>query len=479
MKEEFDVFIVGGGAAGSLAAQVLCEQGLRVLLADAGPGLDAEQDPRSRNFSYQSSSYAFSEKTMDFFADDDDLNMRSTGKEVFQWMHARGLGGRSLLWQGVCPRFTENEFETIDNGAWTETWPIGLRELEPYYKKVEKRFGLRCFSSPSKTRTLERLRQCLGIEIDHCPYIPLHFRKPAAAFRRMVGGSLAAGLLDNRSGLEIRCRALATRLSYDSVTRRAEALHYIDLDTGKPVEVTARTFLLCASTLETTRILQNSTSAAYPDGIGSHTEALGRFLMTHFKGVSLATGAAMGGDYLRSPEALFYAYFQEDFCKTRDFHRGWGLQVRCEAGGETLKFNNYGEDLPYFDNTARVDRQKTDRWGRPCLALSYQYGTNEENMRLAQVGWMQEIAQRLKLEDFTIAETLANPGRNNHEVGTARMGTDIRTSVLNGKNQVWTCPNVYVTDGACFTTSGYQNPTLTILALTWRACENILREQAA
>lgn len=475
MKEEFDIVIVGAGAAGSLAAQLLGGQGLRVQLLEAGPKLDGTRDRQAREFSYQSKSYVFSERTQDFFADDSDLHMKSTGEDAFQWMHGRGLGGRTLLWQGVCPRFTEKEFETIENGAWTESWPVGLNDIEPYYDKVEKHFGLVRFSSPSKTRVLERLRQALGIEIDNCPYIPLYFRDSTTDYREMIGRSLAAGLPDNSQGVDIRCRALVTKLSYDSGTGRAEAVQYVDLDTGKPAEVSAKVILLCASTLESTRILQNSTSTEYPGGIGSHTEALGRFLMTHLKGASLSTGTAKEGRYFRDPEELFYAYFQESFCKTRDFERGWGLQVRCKAGGETLKFNNFGEDLPYYENTALVDRENLDRWGRPCLELSYRYGSNEEKMRLAQIEWMREIARRLELENFKIGETLGNPGSNNHEVGTARMGKTKETSVLNEKNQVWTCPNVYVTDGACFTTSGYQNPTLTILALTWRACEDILR----
>lgn len=475
MKEEYDVSIVGAGAAGSLAAQIFSGQGLRVQLLDAGPKLDGEVEQRPREFSYQTNSYVFSEHTSGYFADDRDLHMQSTGKDEFQWMHARGLGGRTLLWQGVCPRFTEREFETIDSGAWTESWPIGLADIEPYYRRVEQRFGVQRFSSPSKTKVLERLRQSLGIEIDNCPYLPLHYRNRAADFRQMVGSSLAAGLLENRPGVTIRCRALATKLCYDSASGRAEAVRYVDLDSGRPVDVTAKVFLLCASTLESTRILQNSTSHEYPRGIGSHTEALGRFLMSHLKGASLTTGTAREGHYFRSPEELFYAHFQERFCKSREFQRGWGLQVRCRDGGNMLKFNNYGEDLPCFDNSARVDRARTDRWGRPRLEIAYRYGPNEEKMRLAQIEWMQDVARRLNLECYKIRETFAKPGHNNHEVWTARMGKTMETSVLNERNQVWSCRNVYVTDGACFTTSGYQNPTLTILALTWRACEDILR----
>ena len=474
MREEFDVCIVGAGAAGSLAAQILGGHGLRVRLLDAGPCFDAEPERRPRSFSYQSKSYVFSEQTQHLFADDDELHMASKGKDPFQWMQARGLGGRTLFWQGVCPRFTEKEFETIDNGAWTESWPIGLADLKPFYNKVEKYFGLTRFSSVSKTKVLERLRRALHIEIDNCPYIPLHFCDPVAGYRDMVGSSLAAGLVRKRTKVDVRSRSLATKLLYDSGTGRAEAVRYIDLDTGKTVETTASVILLCASTLETTRILQNSGSAEYPGGIGAHTEALGRFLMTHLKGPSLSTGPALEGDYFRSPKALFYAPFQKRFCKTRDFQRGWGLQVR--SMGEALRFNNYGEDLPCYRNSALINPENTDRWGRPRLEICYRYGSNEERMRRAQVAWMQEIADRLRLQHFGIVETLANPGCNNHEVGTVRMGRNMETSVLNARNQVWTCPNVYVTDGACFTTSGYQNPTLTILALTWRACEDILRE---
>ena len=479
---EYDIAVIGEGAAGSLAASLLHREGARVLWLDAGPGPDDPPPTASaRTFSHQSASYVFNEETSRFLADDRDLHATSVGADEFQWIHGRGLGGRTLLWQGVCPRFTEREFEPIALGRWTERWPLTLADLEPYYDRVEAHYGLRRFASPEKTRVLEDLRRRLGITIDHCPYIPNYFSDLAADYRGLIERSLAAGVLEGGPGLDYRANTLVTRLRTDATRGVAEAVEAIDLRTGDAHEFSARHFLLAASTLESTRILMNSRSAEHPGGIGSHSDCLGRFLMTHLKGVSLASGTSASGAvaYVRRPEELFYAHHQREFAPEPDFIRGWGLQVRCRGAGESLKFNNFGEDLPDPENRVHLDAEDRDVWGRPRLRIAYRYGANEEKMRRAQVEYMRTIATRLELDAPKISETLANPGRNNHEVGTARMGTNPDTSVLDGESRVWSCPNVRVTDGACFTTSGYQNPTLTILALTWRACDGMLESLRA
>jgi choline dehydrogenase-like flavoprotein len=261
---------------------------------------------------------------------------------------------------------------------------------------------------------------------------------------------------------------------------------YVDAATGRWREARAGLVFLCASTLETTRILLNSRTARHPEGLGGGSGCLGRFLMDHTSGV-YAKGV-IAGERAVSYDGYAGGYlpcFRNVTEPTTEFVRGFSVSCEIErpAGDlladvdpEAAGFQLYvfGEVLPCRRNRVVLDDGCRDRWGIPALRIDCAYGDNEHAMSRDADERLSEMAE---LMGFTILErgrTPGIPGASIHEVGTARMGARPDRSVLNAYGQVWECPNVFVTDGAAFASSAWQNPTLTILALTERACGRAL-----
>ena len=470
-KDQQDIIIIGAGASGSLAAQLCSRNGYKTLLIDFGHDLNDEESADNKSFSYQTSSYAFNDVTKKYIADDPSLHFKSE-KEKFYWSHAHALGGRSLLWQGVSLRFTDKQFKAPLKDQWGIPWPIGEKELNPYYDKVEEFYNIGAFNSLEKTKAIEKLKMKLGLNIISCPYTAKYFTGVAKNYSQLVEESIASHLLSTEnSNLQIQGNSVVTSLTLNSQNGKVDSIQYKDKRTGQNKEVSGKVVILCASTLESTRILLNSKTSTSSESPFLEN-GLGQNLMTHLKGVSLSTNV-LQTPYVRKPEELIHVPFQEGFHKDSQLLRGWGLQFRQKENLTNIKINAFGEGLPYKENKITIDKNKLDQWGRPELNISFTYGENEERMRQSQILQMKDIAQKLDLKDYKVGEKFQGPGKSNHELGTARMGESPKNSVLNKYNQVWDFENLYVCDGSSFTTGGYQNPTLTILALTWRACDHI------
>jgi choline dehydrogenase-like flavoprotein len=263
-------------------------------------------------------------------------------------------------------------------------------------------------------------------------------------------------------------------------------------------EVKAKVIFLCAAALESTRIMLNSATAEFPTGLGNTSGELGHNLMDHIMGGG-ATGtlpwAKDRREVGRRPDAIYVPRFRNVKTKHPDFQRGYGFEGRAErAGWERgqytngfgagfkksligdlgpwqMSFDGFGEMLPRHENYIAIDPHLVDAWGIPALRVNCAYSDNELKMQNDMVVTATEMLEAMGATDITTFKENNAPGLVIHETGTARMGRDPKTSVLNAHNQVWDAPNVFMTDGACMTSNANQNPSITYMALTARAVD--------
>jgi choline dehydrogenase-like flavoprotein len=310
--------------------------------------------------------------------------------------------------------------------------------------------------------------------------------------------------------MTLRPHSLAHSIIYDEARGRAAGVRFVDTQTDEMHEVRARIVFLCASALGSTQVLLNSRSANHPHGLGGNSDALGRYLMDHHFRVG-ANGEIPGllDRYWQGnrPNGIYIPRFRNLDGPDSDglgYVRGFGYQGSAGRGGWGRGFNrpeigaelkahlrdpgpwfmnigSWGEALPQRDNRVTL-AEETDRWGIPQLRISCEWGPNEMAMRRdmqAQAAEMLEAAGCRNVQSYDNHQEGgygAEPGLCIHEMGTARMGRDPRDSVLNGYNQVWDAPNVFVTDGACMTSNSCVNPSITYMALTARAADHAVAE---
>lgn len=322
------------------------------------------------------------------------------------------------------------------------------------------------------------------------------------AYFSTQSSTLPAALKTNN--LSIATNAIVHSVIYDAKTRRATGVRVIDSETMETREYFAKIIFLCASTLGTTQIMLNSLSETFPNGIANSSGALGHYLMDHLYGAG-ASGRVEGfeNEYYsgRRPTGPFMPRFRNVLDKHPAFIRGYSLsgsaarehwdkfdkdgfgadfkqQIR-NAGGWTFSLSGSGEMLPRYENQVSLHPSKVDKWGMPQLHIDCSYSTNEIKMREDMANTAAEILEAIGVKDvvkhnYSVEEW--QPGLSIHEMGTARMGKDPKTSVLNSHNQAHDIPNLFVTDGACMTSSAWQNPSLTYMAITARACDYAVKQ---
>lgn len=515
MAESFDAIVVGSGASGGWAAKELTERGLRVALLDAGPkvpfadvgsernagGQGAGQapdaappdaEPAAGRQEVQSRCYAFEQGTAHLFVDDLDNPYSHPEGKPFDWIRGRVVGGRLHTWGRMCLRLSDWELKAASRDGIGEDWPISYADLEPYYDRVEA--YLRVCGTPEG---LGQLPDGPFAESPHLSAAELAFKRAVEARwggRRVTGARIALA----PASATLDAAAASGRLSLfpDSVVAqvlmgaegRARGVRFLERETGAERELDARLVMLCASAIESTRILLNSATAEHPRGLANSSGVLGRYLMDHTYGIGVE-GVARQRVH-RPGESTLYGCAIPSFRNVTenevDFAREYGVEMqihtpiagrlgRLRAGRRELPgqfwMGSFGEVLPRFENQVTLHEERTDAWGVPIAHIECAYGENEERMAADQLRCLLEMAEAAGLEVEQEHAQLAPPGRSVHEMGTARMGSDPQSSVLNPHNQSWDVPNLFITDGACFVSGGYQNPTLTMMALTVRACE--------
>lgn len=506
--DEFDadVVLIGSGATGGWAAKVLTEAGRSVVLLEAGSAARKADIPHdwytphapwrraaatARN-AVQSRHAAHCVENSHLWIDDADHPYSTQPDEPFVWIRARKEGGRSNLWGGQCWRLTEEELGAPDDDGFGIRWPLAYRDLEPEYIEVE-RFQQLCGRADgaaempdqlvngevhltvAEQRFIEDVARRYGrvaMPSRAATRTPQPYRD-AGSWPRFssLGSTLPAALQTGR--LTIIHEAVVSRLEVDAAGTRVRRADYIDAVSGQTRSIRGRAFVLCASTIESTRILLNSSGPRHRAGLGNASGVLGRFLMDH--NVTFAAGAADAldgppGAFLGGRDGVYLPRFQaaRGECSFLRGYSVWCALGRPMGEGVNAVLTAVGEMLPYADNQVTLDPARVDCHGLPVPRIICVARENERQMRAHQRDTLRELADlarvRLAAEPSPVAL-----GSMVHEVGTARMGANPANSFCNAYAQSWQVPNLYVPDGACWTTSAYQNPTLTMMAIVRRA----------
>lgn len=505
-----DVVVVGSGCTGGWASKILTEAGHSVLVLEAGRAISASDYPldwyrngdrraavQTDRHHIQKNHPAFCESNRGLWVDDIDNPYVTDPADPFVWIRARIEGGRSNLWGGQCWRLTRHELEAPAIDGIGERWPLEYEDLVPYYEQVEGFHAVTGCNqndcdvpdqvvtgafevTPEELRMLDRLRRewrrgatpARSAGASEQPY------GSSGSWPRFssLGSTLPAARSTGR--LQIVTDAVVARLEVDQGARRASEAVYIDATTGREHRVRAQAFILCASTIESTRILLCSASAQHPHGLGNSSGVLGRYLMDHIGTVAIGTidapGSGADSTFFGGRNGLYLPRLGETGA-TPSFHRSYGCWIslgRPMGHGQNAIVTAIGEMLPYPDNRVVLDPERVDRWGLPVPSITCIAGDNERAMRRHQRDTVARLAELAEM-DITVGPTHVALGAMVHEVGTARMGSDPRTSYCNSFAQSWDVPNVFVPDGACWTTSAYQNPTLTMMALAARSARYV------
>jgi len=490
----------------------------------------------------QKQCYAFGNTTKHFFGNDRDLPYTTKKGTEFSWIRGNQLGGKSLLWHRQTYRLSDYDFKANSIDGYGNDWPIRAKDIEKWYSHVETHAGISGskenlphlpdseFLPPFEMSKPEIAIKAKLAEL--YPSRPLimgrtaHLTKPSklhisqgrvqcqARNECHAGCSFGAYFSTQSStlpaaaktgNLHIAPNSVVHSLIYDEKTNRVKGVRVIDNDDLSEREYFAKVVFVCASTIGSTQILMNSTSKKFPNGLANSSGVLGHYLMDHNYN-SAASGDIEGYDdeYYsgRRPTGLLMPnfYYQPD--PNRKFLRGyalaggayregWHSQQHQDGLGVEYKnkikqagkwrFNLYaqGEMLPRFENQMRLHSTLKDKWGIPQIEFDVKYSENEKMMMDDATEQSIAMLKAAGLKNVTGASSHHPPGLAIHELGTARMGRDPKTSVLNGFNQSHDIPNLFVTDGASFCSTAVQNPSLTFMALTARAVDYAIKELAA
>ncbi|HZF40782.1 MAG TPA: GMC family oxidoreductase [Blastocatellia bacterium] len=553
----YDAIVVGSGATGGWAAKALTERGMTVLVLEAGRQLDPQKDFREHTFPYelkyrglvsgekyaprqpiQSRCYAANEYGHHLFVDDIDNPYTTPEDKPFWWIRGRHVGGRSVTWGRQSYRLSDYDFKAAERDGYGEPWPFSYKDLEPYYDQVENFVGISGsyenlpqlpdskFLPPMAMTCGERiLKKSVeskfpgrNVIIGRAAILTRNHQGRAAchycghcdrgcsthSYYSSPGSTLPAAAKTGR--MTLRPNSVVREIIVDPNTGKASGVRVVNQITKQDYEERGRVIVLCASTLESTRILFNSKSRQYPDGLGNSSGVLGRYLMDHMYSISAGgvVPVLKGMEYDYSDgraNGIYVPRFRNIRDKHPNFIRGYGMQGNCSQGysfGPAKQTPGFGaefkklarenpreipfwlgawcEMLPRKENGVTIDPEKVDAWGIPVLRIECTHGDNERAMAKDALETIKEMVDAAGFRTLYTSSTPAPPGFCIHEVGTARMGADPKTSVLNKWNQSWDVKNVFVTDGACFVSQGCQNPTLTMMAITARACDYIANE---
>jgi choline dehydrogenase-like flavoprotein len=485
----------------------------------------------------QSKLYLYGQDSKHFLVKD--VDHPYTQVKPFQWFRGYHVGGRSLLWARHCFRWSDLDFEANAKEGVGIDWPIRYKDIEPWYDLVERFIGvsgenaglpqlpdgqllppfeMNCVEANLKTQLKAKFAdrilissRCAVLSQPHngrgtCQARNLcHRGCPYGAYFSSNASTLPAAAATGR--LTLRPHAIVHSVICDPGTGQARGVRVIDAQTKATTDYFARVVFLNASALATTGILLNSACPQHPNGFGNSSGVLGHYLMDHHAAVG-AQGVHPGykDKYFsgRRSTSVYVPRFRNVSATTRTdrFTRGYAYEVytgragwkeigagpgigadfkhaMTHPGPWTLWMEGYGETLPRFENQVTLSKDKRDAWGLPLLDIDMAYGPNEVAMRLDMAEQAAEITKAGGFEDVSTFNDTPIPGAVIHEMGTARMGADPKQSVVNRFNQLHDAPNVFVTDGACMASTACQNPSLTYMALTARACTFAIEEMKA
>jgi choline dehydrogenase-like flavoprotein len=480
----------------------------------------------------QARHYSFREDNKHFYINDTENPYKEIRR--FDWIRGDTVGGRSLLWGRQCYRWSDLDFEANARDGVGVDWPIRYKDIAPWYDHVESFIGVSGmkeglsqppdgkFQPPMEMNCVEKyfkskLEKAMpDRRLIHgrtanltepvkgrgtCQYRDLcHRGCPYGAYFSTNASTLPAAFATGR--LTLRPESLVNRVLYDPVRGRATGVELIDSATHRVEEFYSELIFLNAATLATAFILLNSVSDRFPNGMGNGSDQVGRNLMDHHKSPSVSgTIAGLQDEYFygRKPNGIYIPRFRNVHEKRSDYIRGFGCEgggsrrgwessthhagigaslkeIVSEPGDWAVSFTMFGECLPYPDNRVVLNTAQKDHWGRNTVSVDAAFGENEKTMQLDMVGSMREMLDASGFTNIDVSGKMSFPGNANHEMGTARMGKDPGTSVLNAFNQLHEVKNVFVTDGSFMASSSCVNPSLTYMAMTARAAHHAVAE---
>jgi choline dehydrogenase-like flavoprotein len=544
----YDAIVIGSGITGGWAAKELSEKGLQTLVLEAGRPIDSsdyvEHVPswevrfrgmgdRKREVSdqpVQQTCSGMNEWNSKFFVSDRENPYTTAPGKPFLWIRGRQVGGKSITWGRQSYRWSDLDFEANLKDGLAVDWPIRYRELAPWYDYVEDFAGISGqaeglpqlpdgkFLPPMEMTCAEhvvkdgiakhfpgeRLMTIGRVAIVTQPHrgrAPCHYCGPCSrgCITRSYFSSLNATLpaAQETGKVTIRPYSVVHSLIFDPETRKLTGVRVIDGQTREALEFRGRIVFLCASTLESARIMLHSATSEFPAGLANSSGQLGHNLMDHVMGGG-ARGFIPGNEDRISqgnrPNGIYVPRFRNVKQKQPGFLRGYGFQggawretwnrgINQPGFGADFKhslrhpgrwgftFYGFGECLPNPENYVELDKEKVDAWGIPVLKIHCAWGENELALRQDMSVTAAEMLSAAGAKDIHPFVEDNAPGLTIHEMGTARMGRDPKTSVLNPHNQAHDVKNLFMTDGACMVSSACVNPSLTYMALTARACD--------
>ena len=550
----YDAIVIGSGMTGGWAAKELTEKGLKTLVLEAGRPIVPDEDyvehvppwemrfrglrDRRRQMDdqpIQSTCYACDEWSAKFFVSDKEHPYTTAPGKPFRWIRGRQVGGRSIVWNRQVYRWSDLDFEANLREGIAIDWPIRYADIAPWYDYVEEFIGisgealglpqlpdskflppmeLNCAESvvkdaigkhfgPDRVLTIGR---AAILTLAHGDRAACHYCGPCerGCITRSYFSSVNATLpaAEKTGRMTLRPHSVVHSVSFDSRTRKATGVRVIDAKTRATTEFRAKTIFLCASALESVRILLNSSTPEFPNGLANSSGELGHNLMDHVKSGG-ATAIIPGNEDRmvigRRPNGIYIPRFRNVKDRQSRFLRGYGFQGGAHREGwergiaqtgfgvdfkKSMRqpgpwrfiFGGYGECLPNHNNFVELDKEKVDAWGIPVLKINCAFGENEFALRKDMSITAAEMLAAAGARDIEPFADDDPPGFSIHEMGTARMGRDPKTSVLNSFNQAHDVKNLFIADGGAMVSSSCVNPSLTYMALTARACDYAVQQ---
>jgi choline dehydrogenase-like flavoprotein len=543
----YDAIVIGSGMSGGWAAKELTEKGMETLVLEAGRSIVPEIDYvehvptwkikfrglRDRKADLQNQPiqrFIGDEWNAKFFVNDRENPYATDPDKPYLFLRGRHVGGRSVMWGRQTYRWSDLDFEANLKEGLGVDWPIRYRDIEPWYEYVEDFIGvsgqaeglphlpdskflppmeMNCAELVMKEAIAgkwpgERLMTIGRVAIltqDHRGRAACHYCGPCArgcitkSYFSSIHSTLPAAQATGK--LTMRPFSVVHSLIFDSQTRKVSGVRVIDAQTREAIEFHGRIMFLCASTLESARILLNSSTPELPNGLANSSGELGRNLMDHiFKGG--ASGMIPGYEDRvqlgNRPNGIYVPRFRNVKEKHPAFLRGFGFQgsgrrdgwergsdlpgfgaefkhMLAKPGPWRFTFTGFGECLPNPNNYLEIDKGKVDAWGIPTLKINCQWRENELAIYKDMGVTAAEMLEAAGAKEIALSTAQSLPGEGIHEMGSARMGRDPKTSVLNAHNQAHDVKNLFVTDGSFMASSACVNPSLTYMAMTARACD--------
>jgi choline dehydrogenase-like flavoprotein len=477
--------------------------------------------------------YPLNETVLDLWVKDKECPYTET--KPFSWFRGYHVGGRSLMWGRQSYRFNKWDFEANLKDGHGVDWPIRYEDLAPWYSHVEKFAGIQGskeglevlpdgeFMPAMELNCVEKdvaeklkkhyngnrhliIGRSANITVPHegrtnCQYRNRCWRGcPFGGYFSTQSSTLPAAMKTGK--LTLRPFSIVTQVLFDKDSKKATGVEILDATDNKTYQYKSKIVFLCASSFNSTWVLMNSATDIWPEGLGSSSGELGHNVMDHH--FRCGAGGTVEGysdryTYGRRPTGIYVPRFRNIYEDKRSYVRGFGYQGGAGRGrgvqvaeftiGAELKealsvpsdnwhmgIMGFGEMLPYHENKISLNKNVKDKWGLPVLDMDVEIKENEKKMREDMMNDAKEMLEASGVKNAYTYDYGYEVGMGIHEMGTARMGRDPKTSVLNSNNQVWDCKNVFVTDGACMTSASCVNPSLTYMAMTARAANFAVEE---